>query len=174
MAAVIYLTIGVLLVIIGPLARMINERERTPVQQWKRILLEIVLRILCIALYPIILLVMAVDFHRSKSVNKYMEAREGDNSLYFSNSIPGAGIIKCNRCDFSQEVVGLVHGFEPNPWSRAGVQCQNCGKFHTIRRSNENSEDIKCECGGNLDREKALFCPKCRTNDLSYRVKYMT
>ena len=31
-----------------------------------------------------------------------------------------------------------------------------------------------CECGGPLDREKVLFCPGCRSTNLSYDMKYIT
>ena len=31
-----------------------------------------------------------------------------------------------------------------------------------------------CECGGVLDREKVLFCPKCKCTNLSYKMEYMT
>lgn len=31
-----------------------------------------------------------------------------------------------------------------------------------------------CECGGHLDREKALFCPECKSLHLSYDMQYIT
>ena len=31
-----------------------------------------------------------------------------------------------------------------------------------------------CECGGKLDREKVLFCPGCRSRNLSYDMEYIT
>ena len=31
-----------------------------------------------------------------------------------------------------------------------------------------------CECGGHLEREKALFCPNCKSLNLSYDMKYIT
>ncbi len=31
-----------------------------------------------------------------------------------------------------------------------------------------------CECGGRLDREKVLFCPNCKSLDLSYSMEYIT
>ncbi len=31
-----------------------------------------------------------------------------------------------------------------------------------------------CECGGILDREQVLFCPRCRSTKLSYKMKYIT
>jgi hypothetical protein len=31
-----------------------------------------------------------------------------------------------------------------------------------------------CECGGLLEREEALFCPNCKSLNLSYNMKYIT
>jgi hypothetical protein len=31
-----------------------------------------------------------------------------------------------------------------------------------------------CECGGHLEREEALFCPNCKSLNLSYNMKYIT
>jgi hypothetical protein len=31
-----------------------------------------------------------------------------------------------------------------------------------------------CECGGHLDREIALFCPDCKSMNLSYDMMYIT
>ena len=31
-----------------------------------------------------------------------------------------------------------------------------------------------CECGGHLEREEALFCPNCKSLNLSYDMKYIT
>jgi hypothetical protein len=31
-----------------------------------------------------------------------------------------------------------------------------------------------CECGGHLEREEALFCPNCKSTNLSYDMKYIT
>ena len=31
-----------------------------------------------------------------------------------------------------------------------------------------------CECGGSLDREKTLFCPNCKSTNLSYLMEYIT
>ena len=31
-------------------------------------------------------------------------------------------------------------------------------------------DSLFCECGGALEREKILFCPKCRSTELSYQM----
>jgi hypothetical protein len=31
-----------------------------------------------------------------------------------------------------------------------------------------------CECGGRFEREKVLFCPECRSKNLSYDLEFIT
>ena len=31
-----------------------------------------------------------------------------------------------------------------------------------------------CECGGRLERDEALFCPNCKSSNLSYKLQYIT
>ena len=33
---------------------------------------------------------------------------------------------------------------------------------------------LYCECGGHLEREKTLFCPDCKSTNLSYDMQYIT
>ena len=33
---------------------------------------------------------------------------------------------------------------------------------------------LVCECGGKLDREELLFCPKCKSKSLDYNMHYIT
>jgi hypothetical protein len=49
----------------------------------------------------------------------------------------------------------------------------------TIKKSRDDFEKayratLLCECGGNLDREKTLFCPSCKSTKLSYSMEYIT
>ncbi len=48
-----------------------------------------------------------------------------------------------------------------------------------IKKSRDDFEKtyrstLFCECGGNLDREKTLFCPNCKSTNLSYSMEYIT
>ena len=51
-----------------------------------------------------------------------------------------------------------------------------------IKAVKEKREEFKrqyaaslfCDCGGRLDKEKILFCPSCKSNNLKYDIKYMT
>ena len=33
---------------------------------------------------------------------------------------------------------------------------------------------LTCECGGHLEREEALFCPNCKSTNLSYNMQFIT
>lgn len=68
-------------------------------------------------------------------------------------------------------------------------ECPECGKIHIetgisgygpryygkpidyashIAREQNKDHRLRCECGGVLSREKPLFCPNCKSNNLSY------
>lgn len=92
-----------------------------------------------------------------------------DDRLYFISS--GAGIIRCLECDFEQEIVSFLHGVNR---CSTGYQCQKCGKFHAVENEINHSSRRRCECGGKLNRDKPLFCPKCRSNHVTYEVCKLT
>lgn len=187
-AILIYLAIGVLLSIIGPLAREFTkeikqiEREaifdeffkKEPTPSWIIVLLKVITRASSIVFYPIFYLMIAIDYVRIKSANKMVEPLSEEDRLLYYSGMGGAGTIRCNCCDFSQEIVSFLHSFGDDPWNKAGFQCQECGKFQAIERDMDNSQGRKCECGGKLKRKKPLFCPKCKTNSVSYVMSYIT
>lgn len=187
-ALFIYLFIGIVFNLLGPLARKIRGSvaeirepslsdlvlERDPVPSWKKVAFEVILRALAIVFYPILYLVLLYDYYQEKSQGgDITPIGIEDNYLYFS-IMGGAGTIHCNVCDFSQDIVSFLHGFGEDPWSNSGYQCQQCGKFHEIERDTKNAMGQRCECGGNLEREMPLFCPKCKTKDVSYGMSYIT
>jgi hypothetical protein len=104
----------------------------------------------------------------------------------------GHGKLSCNECNFSESLTSFIHGIDS---SRTGYQCQACGKFASRirtqrhRRSNDAIQEAKeihfesgssyeasliCECGGKLNREQILFCPDCKSKDMSYSMEYIT
>jgi len=97
----------------------------------------------------------------------------------FFKDCTGAGIIVCRDCGHQQEIKAHLHSFAGNlkkiRWTR-GYQCQTCGKFHVRVSTPEQREitDLTCECGGNISNEEPLFCSKCKSLDLEYRVSFMT
>lgn len=100
-----------------------------------------------------------------------MILEEDDYRLYFTK-ISGAGTIRCIECDFEQNIVCFLHGVDD--WNKTGYQCQKCGKFYEIEYGLGNTDDKKCDCEGKLDRDQPIFCPKCKTNKVSYRVMLIT
>lgn len=52
-------------------------------------------------------------------------------------------------------------------------------ELQAIKKKRENFEkkyekSLICSCGGILDREKILFCPECKSTELSYFMEYIT
>ncbi len=89
-------------------------------------------------------------------------------------SMGGAGILKCNQCDFSKKVISFLHNHDrKNPWSVSGYQCQLCGKFHEVTE-NKKRKIPRCECRGKLSRDKAIFCPQCKSVDVNYKLHIIT
>ena len=113
------------------------------------------------------------DFHGKHRDDGFDPIVNEDNFLYFTN-MGGAGKIHCNLCELSQDIVSFLHGFGEDPWSYSGYQCQQCGMFHAIEHDMDNTAGKKCECGGQLERDKPLFCPKCGTKDVFYNMSYIT
>jgi hypothetical protein len=88
----------------------------------------------------------------------------------------GHGTISCNNCDFQQSQTSFIHGINT---SRSGYQCQACGKLTSSTRTQNETQASKeaemvCECGGELSREQVLFCPDCKSTNLSYSMEYIT
>lgn len=96
--------------------------------------------------------------------------KDYDKHLYYWK-MGGAGTIRCLECNFQQKIISFLHGAN---WNNSGYQCQKCGKFHEIECDLDNSKRKRCECGGKLDRDKPIFCPKCKTTNLSYYLRIIT
>ena len=97
--------------------------------------------------------------------------------LFFSKA-SGSGIISCNKCFYSESILGFIHGYDFSNGKRCGTegfQCQTCGKFHTIKSYEHENYVLKnCDCGGNISRKEFIFCPKCKSDDIEYQNKYLT
>jgi len=103
---------------------------------------------------------------------KKIEPDSKNDNLTYYWKMGGARILRCNNCDFKQDIVSFLHGADS--WSNTGFQCQDCGEIHEIEYDTETSLGRLCDCGGVLSREEPLFCPNCRTNDIRYCISYMT
>ena len=145
-AFLIYFIIGILLSFVGPLAKNTNDyisKFKEPslldamvgaMSKRKKIIAEVLIRIMTLLFYPLFLVLICIDFFRSKSIMKVQGYEPIDNNLYYSR-MGGAGIIKCNVCDFNEEITSFLHGFPPDNWSSSGYNvkiAENSIKFQMI------------------------------------------
>lgn len=92
--------------------------------------------------------------------------------LYFDHT-NGKGKILCNQCGHLEDIISFIHGLQETG-SLSGYQCQSCGRFHRLTDQQELLTDKKCDCGGDLSRDKPVFCPKCVSKDVSFILGMMT
>ena len=183
----VYLAIGILLVAVGPVAENIaNEIERargTPLSnafmerkqpsELKLMLARITITIGFVLLWIVFIWGILREHWDIQDTSK--RVHEKSKGLWFSY-MGGHGTIRCKDCNHTEEVTSFIHGTNS---SSSGFQCQGCGKFASIRsggsgKANEYEDSLVCECGGSLERKKVLFCPQCKSEDLSYRTLYIT
>ena len=100
----------------------------------------------------------------------------------------GAGTIHCKDCDYQEDVISFIHGIEkveeghPMAWVGSvemgwtGYQCQSCGQFCTLSDTDKAKKEnpFTCSCGGELSRDKAMFCPQCKSRSMDYKMNYIT
>jgi hypothetical protein len=171
------------------------EKESHLIQRFKIFAIVLIIRLLLAAFFPVVLVIHVIDHFRvikrgnsfvpfddetiQAKIKKEREEKKKaviDNRsfLYFKNTF-GGGIIRCPGCGYEEEINGSTHGFGDPVEFFDGYQCQICGKFHTVTIcGNENIILYKCDCGGELSRDKPIFCPKCKARDVSYQWTYMT
>lgn len=185
-AILCYLFIGIILTLVGPLAKKMKEQifkvikpsladivsQREPIPLWKKIAVTALMLILNIVFYPILYLVISYDYYRAKSFKKKSLPTDTDNYLYH-RQMGGAGRIQCKECNFKEDIISFIHGMEES--AITGYQCQACGKFKGIEQNKMNEIlNKQCDCGGDLERTEPLFCPKCKTHNISYHMSYIT
>ena len=113
-------------------------------------------------------------------------------NLYFKGLIGGGGEIRCIDCGYSEGIAAGYHGVKKNPMYDEnlveelddflcsnneeyietyylGYQCQTCGKFYALEKN-----DRLCECGGVLERDKPIFCPRCKSKNVKYQGQWIT
>jgi hypothetical protein len=183
----IYFFIGILLGTIGPVGKDISkevERARgTPLtnavmkrdapSETKLFLFKVIVTIGFVLLWPIFIYGITKERRRGIALEKRLE--EKSKGLWFSY-MGGHGKITCKDCDHSEEVTSFIHGINS---SSSGFQCQGCGKLSSIKsggpgKANQYEESLQCSCGSDLDREKVIFCPSCKSHNLSYQTLYIT
>lgn len=185
-AIAIYLTIGILLTTVGPAGKAISDEVKRianplsyaingqqPPSGHKILLFHVLLALGMILLWSI-LIWGVFKKHRLKA------ELEGDRieksvGLWFQH-MGGCGSIHCLDCLHSEKITSFIHGINS---SHSGFQCQTCGKITSLTgggrsKANQYKESLICGCGGTFDREKAIFCPQCRSRNLRYDMEFIT
>ena len=185
----IYLSIGVLLGTLGPAGKQISEEvarargspltnaiaEREQPSELKLGLFRLIITVGFILLWPVFIYGIVKD-QRDKAASMNAFEEKHAEGLWFQYSMGGRGNLRCNDCNHSEDVTSFIHGkYE----SVTGFQCQACGRFAAIEsggpgHSNDYAARLVCDCGGPLDREKVVFCPICRSKNLTYDLRVIT
>ena len=87
------------------------------------------------------------------------------------------GEIACRDCGFREEITSFMHGFTSGPEAsaREGRQCLQCGKFTTVHlQGNYGRFPPAVRVWWELSRDHFLFCPTCRSKNLSYGISVMS
>lgn len=181
-----YLAIGSLVVLVGPgrreIAKQVAQARGTPltrsfsdrpeVPEWKLLLFRVVLTIVMVLVWPLLLFSVVQEKREQDAWEREYEARIAQG-LEFSR-MGGAGTIHCGDCGFQERITSFMHGLTmgPNASCNEGLQCLSCGMFVSVhRQGNPPVTPIpRCGCGGELSRDHILFCPTCRSKNLSYSM----
>jgi hypothetical protein len=186
-AAVTYLLTGIFLGTTGSVGKDISKEierargspltnafmEREAPSETKLLLFRIIVTLGFILLWPFFIYGIIKERRRGIALEKRLE--EKSKGLWFSY-MGGHGKIACKNCDHSEEVTSFIHGINS---SSSGFQCQGCGKLSSIKsggpgRANQYEESLQCFCGSVLERDKVIFCPSCKSLNLSYQTLYIT
>ena len=185
---VIYWVIGTLLATIGPASKDITVEvdrirgsslldaylEREPPSKFKLWIFRTFITAGFILLWPVFIFGIMKAQKNAKEQDQAFED-ERAQGLWF-HYLGGYGSISCNDCMHTESITSFTHGRDS---STAGFQCQSCGKFAAIHsggpsRSADYKSSLICECGGKFERENVLFCPQCRSKNLSYDMEFIT
>ncbi len=187
--ALLYFAVGVLLGTVGPAGKNIAEEvakargtpltnafaEREQPSELKLALFRLIITVGFILLWPVFIYGIVKD-QRDKAASMKAFQDKYAEGLWFQYSMGGRGELSCNDCSYSEEVTSFIHGISS---SSTGFQCQACGRFAAIESGglgqvNEYARGLVCDCGGPLEREKVVFCPSCRSKNLTYDLRVIT
>ena len=192
-ALVIYFLLGIGLVTLGPLKELIEgtfkdasrlrgntlaDKIRESMGEEKIETPEIkVLAFIVLSFIALVLLwpVWLISTLKARAEEKRaLKTRRGTQFQMMG----GCGTIHCRKCDFSEDITSFMHGktVEGEDCCTTGYQCLSCGKFKGIYSEGHKRDAVEplCECGGILSRDHILFCPKCKSTDLSYGMISIT
>ena len=159
----------------------------------EKILKILAIIVVAIPLFPLLLPLYLCKLYLTKKEKQKWEKEngyiDGKKVHWVWQDISGAGILTCKDCGEKMDVIGFTHG---NYSCKMGVQCQKCGHIFTEYNESEKyhqfsprTEDVLCPQCGTLcigkeehilsKRNKGfLFCTKCRSKNLEYRMRYIT
>ncbi len=172
-----------------------NDAKKTTLKQWLIILVAAPFALLFVPIIPI-------GDYFDNLYKKWKEKKEEEEEIRFKATLGlgpdenylcfshmgGAGIIKCADCGYEEKITSFTHGSYS---CTIGRQCPNCyafvyeynesEKYHTFGKA---TEDFVCKHCGAVVRKKEesifkgnddpLFCPKCHSVRLRYRMIYIT
>jgi len=109
---------------------------------------------------------------------QFKEILDLKNKLTFSK-MGGTGNLNCLDCHHTEYILTFMHGMEPKTGVRCatyGFQCQSCGKFHQVKHNERDGFETihDCECGGKLEKEKAVFCPNCKSENVEFKARFFS
>lgn len=88
--------------------------------------------------------------------NEQPDTQKEDNNKYHRSvrCFGGTGYISCSDCSHIENIGSRKY------------QCQSCGRFHTLNDLEVSNKSCTCPCGGELNREKQIFCPQCKSKNV--------
>jgi hypothetical protein len=180
----VYLVAGVVAVLTPPLATKLSEPflefraaiNGTPI--WRVKMYWITVRVIVVVGWPIFYLVVLYDAvqdrKRQKQAEKIQREKTPEDTGLFFKWMGGRGAVRCNACGYEEKVTCFLHWLGPTGKdTQTGFQCQSCGKFHSVENADLTTQ-VRCSCGGELSRDKTVFCPQCKSRDVSYQPHIIT
>jgi len=162
-----------------------NYKKKRGIKKIVYLVSALTANIFLLVIAPLVAPIVSIQEFYAKLKNRnnhrrYVPIKREENCLYFDQTLGGAGTIFCKDCGYKEFITSFIHGFNKEGGicgGIEGVQCQSCGKFRTLSwddLSQEERNNAYCECGGKLENEKPLFCPKCKSRNVKYYVRYIT
>jgi len=158
-------------------------RERLgwkPVPEWMPVVVGVIVAVVLVLLWPVFLASWFKEGRSGRHGREWWEEHANERmpkGLTFG-LMGGAGTIFCRDCGYEEAIISFTHGYtaEGRPRGTIGHQCQSCGKFSHVDDHGGplSAAALRCECGGGLEREAVLFCPRCRSTNLGYERRYIT
>jgi hypothetical protein len=185
----VYFLIGAVLGTIGPTAKAISKEVESargtplthaafgtkPPSELKLALLRLILTVGFVLLWPVFTYSIVKEQRRDAQLQRELDEINA-GGLWFQYNMGGCGTVTCHDCKYSESVTSFIHGINS---SRTGFQCQACGKLEGIEsggpgRANEYARSLICECGGAFERDKVVFCPTCKSKNMTYHMEFIT